>query len=311
MFDLVRLQTLATVVDTGSFSAAARALHVSQPAVSRQIALLERQLGSSLLLRTRAGVQPTPAGQLLLDHATAVLDRLALAEVQVKALTAAHTGAVRLGSFFSALIYLSAEVAALIGEQHPDLVVSDDLVDPATAYAKLGRGELDLAIVFDHDFAPTAVPDTLTVHRLFDDPVEILLPANHRLALSPVIDPADLSGDTWIRAHDGSAADLAEHVLGRYRLDPPRLLAGHGDEPVEAQALVAAGRGVTLTHDLTVIIDQHSLLSRPLAGERFVRQIAVAHATGPLAPVVGTVLDAIRNVGQHHEAESQRKSLSL
>jgi DNA-binding transcriptional LysR family regulator len=301
MFDLVRLQTLAMVVETGSFSAAARALHVSQPAVSRQIALLERQLDSSLLVRSRGGVQPTPAGQLLVDHTTAVLDRLALAELQLKALTAAHTGAVRLGSFFSALIYLSAEVAALIGEQHPDLVVSDDLVDPATAYAKLGRGELDLAIVFDHDFAPIAVPDTLTVDRLFDDPVEILLPATHRLAQSPVINPAELAGDTWIRAHDGSSADLAEHVLARHRLDPPRLLAGHGDEPVEAQALVAAGRGVTLTYDLTVVIDQHNLLSRPLVGERFVRHIAVAYATGPLAPVVGIVLDAIRHVGQHHE----------
>jgi DNA-binding transcriptional LysR family regulator len=301
MFDLVRLQTLTTVVETGSFSGAARALHVSQPAVSRQIALLERQLGLPLLLRSRGGVQPTPAGQLLVDHATAVLDRLALAEVQVEALTAAHPGAVRLGSFFSALIYLSAEVAALIGEQHPDLVVSDDLVDPTTAYTKLGRGELDLAIVFEHDFSPTAVPDTLTVHRLFDDPVKILLPANHRLAQSTVIDLADLAGDTWIRAHDGSAADLAEHVLARHRLDPPRLLAGHGDEPVETQALVGAGRGVTLTHDLTVIIDQRNLLSRPLAGERFVRHIAVAHATGPLAPVVRTVLDAIQHVGQQHE----------
>jgi DNA-binding transcriptional LysR family regulator len=147
--------------------------------------------------------------------------------------------------------------------------------------------------VFDHDFAPTAVPDTLTVDRLFDDPVEILLPATHRLAQSPVINSADLAGDTWIRAHDGSSAELAEHVLARHRLDPPRLLAGHGDEPVEAQALVDAGRGVTLTYDLTVVIDQHNLLSRPLAGERFVRHIAVAYAAGPLAPVVGTVLDAI------------------
>jgi DNA-binding transcriptional LysR family regulator len=155
--------------------------------------------------------------------------------------------------------------------------------------------------VFEHDFSPTVVPDTLTVHRLFDDPVKILLPANHRLAQSTVIDPADLAGDTWIRAHDGSAADLAEHVLARHRLDPPRLLAGHGDEPVETQALVGAGRGVTLTHDLTVIIDQRNLLSRPLAGERFVRHIAVAHATGPLAPVVRTVLDAIQHVGQQHE----------
>jgi DNA-binding transcriptional LysR family regulator len=302
MLDLVRLATLTTVVRSGSFSAAARILHVSQPAVSRQIALLERHLRAPLLIRTRGGIQPTPAGELLVNHATAVLDRLALAEAQLRALTAEHRGTVRLGSFFSALIYLSAEVATLIGEQHPDLVVSDDLVDPATAHAKLGRGELDLALVFEHDFAPMAVPDTLTVERLFDDPVRILLPAGHRLAGSAVIDPADLAGDTWIRSHDGSAADLAEHVLARHKVDPPRLLAGHGDEPVETQALVAAGRGVTLTHALTVIIDQHNLVTRPLIGDPPVRHIAVSHATGPLAPAVRTVLDAVRRVGKRHES---------
>jgi DNA-binding transcriptional LysR family regulator len=218
----------------------------------------------------------------------------------VQAQTAEPSGAVRLGSFFSALIYLSSEVAALIGEQHPDLVITDDLVDPATAHTKLSRGELDLAIIFEHDFATAAVPDTLTVERLFDDPVKILLPATHRLAQSPMINPADLAAETLIRAHDGSAADLAEHVLARHKLDPPRLMAGHGDEPVETQALVAAGRGVTLTHDLTVIIDPHNLRTRPLDGERFARRISVAYATGPLAPAVQTVLDAIRRVGRRH-----------
>jgi DNA-binding transcriptional LysR family regulator len=201
---------------------------VGQPAVSRQIALLERHLGAPLLVRTRGGVEPTQAGQLLVDHAVAILDRLALAEVQVQALTAEHTGTV-------------------------------------------------------------------------DDPVKILLPANHRLARSPVIAPADLAADTWIRAHDGSAADLAEHVLARHRLDPPRLLAGHGDEPVETQALVAAGRGIALTHELTVIINQRNIVSRPLEGERFVQHIAVSHATGPLAPAVRTVRDAIQRVGRLHQ----------
>lgn len=302
MLDPVRLQTLTVVLDTGSFSAAARALHVSQPAVSRQIALLERQLGSPLLVRTRGRAEPTQAGRLLVDHARAVLDRLALAELQVHALSADHSGTVRLGSFFSALIFLSAEIAALIGERHPDLIVSDDLVDPATAHAKLSRGELDLAIIFEHDFAPATVSDVVTVQPLFDDPVKILLPAGHRLAQSPMVDPADLAEDTWIRAHDGSAADLAEHVLARHSLDPPRLLAGHGDEPVETQALVAAGRGITLTHNLTPIIDPQNLLSRPLRGERFVRRISVSHPTGPLAPAVRTVLKAIQRVGRQHQS---------
>jgi DNA-binding transcriptional LysR family regulator len=155
------------------------------------------------------------------------------------------------------------------------------------------------------------VPNTLAVQRLFDDPVKILLPADHRLAQSAVVDPADLAGDTWIRAHDGSAADLAEHFLARHQVDPPRLLAGHGDEPVETQALVAAGRGVTLTHALTVIIDQHNIVSRTIKGDPSVRHIAVSHATGPLAPAVRTVLDAIRRVGQDHHRNSAAENQNL
>jgi hypothetical protein len=74
---------------------------------------------------------------------------------------------------------------------------------------------------------------------------------------------SSLAHDTWILAHDGSAADLVERVLARHRLDPPRLLTGHGDEPVEIQALVAAGRGVTLSHELTVIVSRDNLIARP------------------------------------------------
>src|ERR1700712_5602124 len=157
MLDLVRLATLAAVAEHGSFSAAARALHISQPAVSRQIALLERQVRNALLTRGRGPVGVTAAGRVLLHHTSAALDHLALAEAQVRAVAGARSGTVRLGSFFSALVHLSAEVAALVVENHPDLLIADDLVDRSTALAKLGRGELDLAIVFEHDFAPAPV----------------------------------------------------------------------------------------------------------------------------------------------------------
>src|SRR5512133_1377440 len=81
-----------------------------------------------------------------------------------------------------------------------------------------------------------------SAHRCWSGPAEVFSPRR----LVPLIDPTDLASETWIRAHDGSAADLAEHVLARHRLDPPRRLAGHGDEPVEIQALVVAGRGAPL-----------------------------------------------------------------
>jgi DNA-binding transcriptional LysR family regulator len=302
MLDLVRLQTLVAVVEHGSFSAAAQALHITQPAVSRQIALLERQLRTPLLLRRRGGVEPTPAGGVLLGHVTAAVDRLTLAEAQVRAMVDERSGTVRLGSFFSALVHLSSEVGAEVGEHHPELLIRDDLVDRDTAYAKLGRGELDLAVIFEHDFARAPIPDGIEVLWLFEDPVRVMLPASHPLAPSALVDPGGLAEETWIQAHDGSAADLTEHVLARYRLDPPRLLAGHGDEPVETQALVAAGRGITLTHDLTVIVSRHQLVTRPLAGEAGVRHIAVAHATGPMSPAAETVLRALGAVGEQHRA---------
>jgi DNA-binding transcriptional LysR family regulator len=299
MLDLVRLQTLAMVVESGSFSAAARALHITQPAVSRQIALLERHLHAQLLVRGRGGVRPTPAGELLLDHVAAVVDRLALAESQVRALNM-PSGTVRLGSFFSALVQLSAEVATVVGEHYPHLHIRDDLVDRDTAYGKLSRGELDLAIVFDHDFAPALIPETVRVHPLFDDPIRVMLPASHPLAQTPAVAPADLADDTWILAHDGSAADLVERFLTRHRLDPPRLLTGHGDEPVEIQALVSAGRGVTLTHELTVIVSRNNLIVLPLTAETGVRHIRVAYPTGPMTTAAETVLNTLTTVGEQH-----------
>ena len=303
MLDLVRLQTFATVVENASFSAAARALHITQPAVSRQIALLERQLHAQLLVRGRGGVRPTPAGELLLDHVAAVVARLTLAEAQVHALLSAPSGTVRLGSFFSALVQLSAEVATVVGEHYPHLHIVDDLVDRDTAYSKLSRGELDLAIVFDHDFAPARIPETVRVEPLFDDPVRVMLPASHPLVQRPVVAPGDLALDTWIRSHDGSAADLVERFLARHRLDPPRLLTGHGDEPVEIQALVAAGRGVTLTHELTVIVSRSNLVTRPLTAEPGVRHISVANPTGPMTTATETVLNTLRSIGEQHRTQ--------
>jgi DNA-binding transcriptional LysR family regulator len=141
---------------------------------------------------------------------------------------------------------------------------------------------------------------------LFDDPVRVLLPAHHRLAPERVVDPADLREETWIRAHDGSAADLTEHVLARHRLDPSRLLAGHGDEPVETQALVAAGRGISLTHDLTVLVNHDQLVVRPLAREPGVRHVAVAAVAGPLSLAAETVLDALREIGVQRRPRSGR-----
>src|SRR5918999_484232 len=155
MLDVEKLATLRAVVAHGSFSAAGEALALTQPAVSRQVSLLERQIGTQLVRRTRQGVQPTEAGRLLVRHTDAILARVTLAEEQLGDLMGLRRGRVRLGSFFTALAHLSPEVCAQLAETHPDLVVVDQLVDRRAAFRDLAAGRIDVAIVFEQESEPS------------------------------------------------------------------------------------------------------------------------------------------------------------
>jgi DNA-binding transcriptional LysR family regulator len=305
MLDVGRLTTLRAVLAHGSFSAAGQAIGLTQPAVSRQVSLLERQVGTQLVRRTQHGVHPTEAGRLLAEHAETILARLALAEAQVADLTGLRSGHVRLGSFFTAPVYLSADLATELEGRHPDLfrrqhdVIEDQLVDRATALRRLAAAELDVAIVFEHAFEPDPPPTDVELVHLFDDPPRVLVPAGHALVRAPSLAPADLAGETWVRAHHGSATRLVDHVLTRARIQPPILNAGHGDEPIEAQAFIAAGRGVAIAHRLNVILNPEQIMAIPLRGGP-VRHIQAAIMRQQRAPAALAVLDALRAIGRHH-----------
>jgi len=297
MLDPAKLGTLRAVIEHGSFSAAGVTLSLTQPAVSRQVSLLEAQLGTQLVRRTRQGVHATEAGRVLAGHAEAILGHIALAEEEVGALAGLRRGRVRLGSFFNALVFLSAHAAVVLGERYPSLLVEDHLVDRRAAFHGLAAGELDVAIVFEHAFEPDPAPEGVELVPMFDDPPRVFLPADHRLARRRRVAVSDLAAETWVRAHDGSGARLIDHVLGQAGLRPPIILAGRGDEPVEAQALVAAGKGITIAHALNVIISER-IAVRPLTGGVPVRHVQAAIMEGQQAPAARAMLAALRTVGR-------------
>jgi DNA-binding transcriptional LysR family regulator len=298
MLDAGKLATLRAVVDAGSLSAAARRLNLTQPAVSRQVALLEAQLGTPLLRRTRQGVRPTEAGLLLAGHAAEVERRLALAEEQVAELAGLRRGRVRLGSFFTAFAQLTPELVARADERLPDIAIEHELVDRATAFARIAAGELDAAIVFDAGAATSpggAAPAGIELVPLFTDRARILLPAAHPLAARTELRCADLAGETWIRAHEGGAAELLDRTLERAGIDPPLLAAGRGDEPVEAQVYVVAGAGVMLGHELNVIVNAAGIAIRPLTdGPPRRIQAAVPPDASPATRAVVALLRELR-----------------
>jgi DNA-binding transcriptional LysR family regulator len=308
MLDASKLATLRAVVERGSFSAAAAAIGLTQPAVSRQVSLLERRLGVQLVRRTQQGVFATEAGRVLVEHSGAILDRMELAEAEVAELAGLRSGHVRLGSFFTALVFLSAEVAGLLEARHPALfagggpVIDDVLVDRAAALEGLARGDLDVAIVFEHAFEPDPAPPDVELVALFDDPPCVLLPRAHSLAGARSVTAVQLQGETWIRAREGSAARLVDEVLTRAGVRPALLAAGQGDEPVEAQAFVATGRGVTVAHRLNVVINPERVVAVPLAGGTPVRHVQAAIMRSHRAPAARAVVDALREVGRRHAA---------
>src|SRR3954447_4003079 len=99
LLDAARLHVFREVVQRGSLSAAADALGYTQPAVSRQIAALERETGAQLLERTPRGIRLTEPGRVLLDHADAILDRLAATQAEVESVGRLAAGRLRIGAF--------------------------------------------------------------------------------------------------------------------------------------------------------------------------------------------------------------------
>src|SRR5919107_4801269 len=99
MLDLKRLRVLREVATKGSFSAAADSLAYTQSAISQQIAALEREAGTVLVVRNARGVHLTEAGRALVRHADVILARLADAEAELDAIAGVRGGRLRLASF--------------------------------------------------------------------------------------------------------------------------------------------------------------------------------------------------------------------
>jgi len=180
MLDVRRLTVLRAVAREGSFSAAARALDYTQPAVSHHVARLEEEVGTPLLMRTTRGVWLTDAGQALVEHADAVIARLQAAQDEVAEIAKLHAGRVRLAAFPSASATLVPIAARAMKDAHPAVNVSLLEAEPPEALALLQAGEIDLALTFSYPEAePTANAD-LVLEPLLEDRLFLIFPKARR-----------------------------------------------------------------------------------------------------------------------------------
>src|SRR3954447_14537341 len=123
MSTLLQLKSFVTVVDEGGFTAASQRLGLSQPAVSRAVASLERELGLPLLIRGREAPALTDAGSLALAHAREVVRHLTSMRTEVSALAGHITGTLSLASLPSVTATLVAPQLRIFAERHPAVTI--------------------------------------------------------------------------------------------------------------------------------------------------------------------------------------------
>ena len=175
-----RLRVLSEVVTRGSFSAAAEGLSYTQSAVSQAVARLEAETGTALVVRDRAGVRPTAAGAVLLEHAETILAQIEAAEAELEALLGLRGGRLRMASFPSAGATLMPRAIATFRSRYPDIELTLAEGEPQDIAPRLRLGEIDLALVFQ--FGEDRLLEGLHAVPLLEDPLHLAIPENHRLA---------------------------------------------------------------------------------------------------------------------------------
>jgi DNA-binding transcriptional LysR family regulator len=230
---------------------------------------------------------------VLVTHADAILARLDSAEEDLAAIAGLRGGRLRLVCFQSAGATVVPRAVATFHGRHPDVELSLREAEPDEAAALLKAGDVDLALVYDHP-ATMLVPQLELTH-LLDDCYDALLPANHKLADRRRLSLADLSDDPWILSTSTCGCRQITQSTCRDAGFEPRV-AFEADETLAAQALVAAGVGVTLLPRMALTAVHPGTVPRALKDAPVRRVLAARVEGGFHSPASDAMLEIFQDV---------------
>jgi DNA-binding transcriptional LysR family regulator len=299
MFDARLLTVFREVATRGSFSEAAAALSFTQPAVSQQIARLERELGTKLLARKARGVSLTPAGAVLLRHAEAMLQQLRQAEAEVQAVAGVERPQLRVGAFASAAASIMPPALAELRSAHPAAAVTMRVTEMPESLDALRTGELDLSVIIDAIRTPLDLPSELEVTDLFEDPFLAALPYSHPLAGRGAVALADLREEEWMVTGVANSCPDTTIVLEACRdagFTPQASFSS--DDYAAIQGMVASGMGVAIIPSLALGNAREDIAIRPLRGTTPTRRVRAAIAADRPSALADALLEVLRASGR-------------
>lgn len=246
---LRQLEYLVAIADHGSFHAAARACHVTQPGLSTQIRLLEELLGMRLFERDRRKVLVTPGGETMVERARRVLAEVNHLVEAAQSQDQPLTGRLRLGVIPTVSPYLLPRALPVIRKHYPDLTFQLHEGQTEDLLRLLQRGELDLLLL-----ALEAKLAGVETAALFRDPFVVAVPDNHSLAKRKRLTETDLAGEPLLLLEDGHCLrDQALLICDRVGVEEQSDFRA-SSLPTLVQ-MVAGGSGVTLLPKLALPVE--------------------------------------------------------
>jgi len=283
--DLRRLTYFLAVVDHAGFTNAAKALYVSQPALSLAVRQLEEEVGTELLYRLGRGVRLTPAGEAFVGPARQALRDLEIARASAASIAGLEAGTLSLGSLPTLAADPLADLVGRFRRAHPGVIV--DLAAPedtADLVALLRDGRCEIAIS-----EPVSLPETLSTYALGDQRLLVILPpgTRRRRRSLPV---EELETVPFVATPEGtSSRRLLDEAFAAVGLVPNVAVVAAQREAI--LPLVAAGAGAAMVPE--ALAERASRLGAVIATPRpqITRKVVLAHRPGPLAPAAQRFLE--------------------
>jgi len=287
--ELRHLRYFVAVAETKSLTLAAKAkLHTSQPSLSRQIRDLEEEIGTQLLTRGARGIELTPAGRAFLDHA-----RVALAQVDAAAEAArrvAHPAkpCFAMGFLTGHELTWMPEALRMLHHELPNIdVMISSQYSPQLANALL-KGNVDAAFLRREKGVPE-----LAYRVLVKEPLVVILPSDHRLAVLKAISPGDLVGETFVTVSD--TAPVLRVVIDNYlKRSGINITPAHeADHLAMGMSLIASTGGVGLLPAYAQNFLTSSVTSRPLKGDTPTVELVLGYKKSNESPILKLLLSRL------------------
>jgi len=287
---VTQLRSFLAVVRTGSVTAAAEELVVSQPSVSAAVSALTRELGVELTERVGRNVRPSPAGKVFAPYAA---DVVGLLDQGARAAREAADRAVtelRIGAVTTAGEHIAPQLMQAFHERHPEVTLSVDVGNRERVFERLRTHRSDVAI------GGRPPDDGFVAERFLDNPIVVITAADDPLAQARRVRVEELGSRPWLLREEGSGTrSMTEEFLAGHDLHPPvRTLGSNGAIKQAARA----GLGLSLQSRLATHLEvELGLLGTvhvdvPLPRRQW---YAIRPAHGPVRPAVEQFLTFLRS----------------